>query len=79
MIQTSLSNLIIYNLCGLLGILGLVWIFRVIRQFLGEHRRHRHRVVCAICGHLFRNATKEQAFECPACHHMVERRQVLDL
>ena len=79
MIQTSLSNLIIYNLCGLLLLLSLLWIYRVVRTRYQEHRRNRHRVVCGICGHLFMNRTKEQAVECPACHRMVPRQELLNL
>ena len=79
MIQTSLTNLILYNLCGLLLVLGLLWIGRLAREALRAHRRRRHQVVCGICGHLFENATREQAVQCPACQRLVERQQVLEL
>jgi|GraSoiStandDraft_1057264.scaffolds.fasta_scaffold1441335_2 hypothetical protein len=79
MIQTSLTNLIVYNLSGLLLVLALLWIFRVVRTRIQEHRRNRHRVVCGICGHLFLNPSREQAVECPACHRMVPRQEVLNL
>ncbi|HWB01487.1 MAG TPA: hypothetical protein VG796_00595 [Verrucomicrobiales bacterium] len=79
MIQTSLTNLIVYNLCGLLLVLALLWIYRVVRARLHEHRRNRHRVVCGICGHLFLNQTREQAVQCPACHRMVPRQELLNL
>jgi len=79
MIQTSLTNLILYNLCGLLLLLGLLWISRAVRTRFQERRRWRHRVVCGICGHLFKNESREQAVECPACHRMVQRQKVLDL
>ncbi|HEX2749945.1 MAG TPA: hypothetical protein VHM91_18190 [Verrucomicrobiales bacterium] len=79
MIQTSLSNLIVYNLSGLLLLLGFLWIYRVVRARLHEHRRNRHRVVCGICGHLFLNRTREQAVECPSCHRLVPRQEVLNL
>jgi hypothetical protein len=79
MIQTSLTNLIVYYLSGLLIMLALLWIYRVLRSRIYEHRRNRHRVVCGICGHLFSNQTREQAVECPACHRMVPRQEVLNL
>jgi hypothetical protein len=79
MIQTSLTNLILYNLCGLLVLLGMLWVGRTVRTRLREYRRGRHRVVCGVCGHLFRNESREQAVECPACHRLVQRQKVLDV
>jgi DNA-directed RNA polymerase subunit RPC12/RpoP len=78
-IQTSLSNLILYNLCGLLLLLGLMWLCRQWRDAVRARRRRRHVVVCGICGHLFENTTLEQAVECPGCHRLVPRQQVLEL
>jgi DNA-directed RNA polymerase subunit RPC12/RpoP len=79
MIQTSLTNLILYNVCGLLALLALLWIGRVVRMSFREQRRRRHRVVCSICGRLFQNKTRDEAVECPACHRLVPRQKVLDL
>lgn len=79
MIPTSLTNLILYNLCGLLVLLGCLWIWRSVRRRWREHGRRRHSVVCIGCGRLFENATREQAVECPGCHKLVPRQEVLDL
>jgi hypothetical protein len=79
MIPTTLTNLILFNLCGLLAVLGLLWMWRIVRWRYREHRRRRHSVVCNICGHLFRDASREQAVECPACQHLVQRQEVLEL
>lgn len=79
MIQTSLTNFILYNLCGLLVILGLLWLYRVVRTRILEHRRRRHRVVCGLCGHVFEDKSPEPAVHCPACHRLVQRQQILDL
>lgn len=79
MIQTSLTNLILYNLCGLIVLLGMLWIWRTVRERIQEHRRRRHRVVCGTCGYIFTNESREQSVECPACHRLVQRQQVLDV
>ena len=79
MIQTSLTNLILYNLCGLLLLLGLMWICRILRERHREHRLRRHKVVCGLCGHLFSETSREQAVQCPACQKLVPRQEVLDL
>ncbi len=79
MIQTSLTDLIVYNLCGLLLLLGLLWVCRVARARIREYRRNRHRVVCGICGHLFLNRDREQAVKCPACERLVPRQELLNL
>jgi DNA-directed RNA polymerase subunit RPC12/RpoP len=79
MIQTSLTNLILYNVCGLLALLALLWIGRIVRTWFREQRRRRHRVVCGICGQLFQNDTRDEAVQCPTCHRLVPRQKVLDL
>ena len=79
MIQTSLTNLILYNLCGLLLVLGLLWMGRLAREARRAHRQRRHRVVCGICGHVFENDSREQAVQCPSCQRLVERQQVQEL
>ncbi len=79
MIQTSLTNLILFNLCGMLLLLGMLWAGRALRETLRERRRRRHKVVCGLCGHLFTNESKDLAVECPACEHMVPRQELLDL
>lgn len=79
MITTTLTNLILYNLCGLLLLLCVMWLWRSTRRRWREHRRRRHSVVCVVCGRLFENATREQAVECPGCHRLVPRQEVLDL
>jgi tellurite resistance protein TehA-like permease len=79
MIPTTLTNLILYNLCALLAVLGLLWIYRIVRWRWREHRRRRHSVVCSICGHRFKDASREQAVECPACRQLVQRQEVLEL
>ena len=79
MIQTSLSQLIVLNLCALLGVLTLVWAGRVAAERLAERRRRRHRVVCGVCGHVFRDASGAAVLDCPACGRRVERQEVLDL
>ena len=79
MIQTSLTNLILFNLCGLLLLIGMMWICRILRERYREHRLRRHRVVCGLCGHLFRETSREHAVQCPACEKLVPRQEVLDL
>lgn len=79
MIQTTLSNFILYNLCGLLLLLGLFWLFRVLRERVRDHRRRRHQVVCGICGHQFEDTTREHTLDCPACKRAIERQQILDV
>jgi DNA-directed RNA polymerase subunit RPC12/RpoP len=79
MIQTSLTNLILINLCGLLVLLALLWAGRAVRELLRERRRRRHKVVCNLCGHVFTNATREIAVQCPACEHLVPRQELLNL
>jgi rRNA maturation endonuclease Nob1 len=79
MIQTSLTNLILFNLCGLLVLLGLLWVSRALREGWRERRRRRHQVVCSLCGHVFTNATREIAVECPACGDLVPRQELLNL
>jgi len=79
MIQTTLSNLILYNLCGLLLLLGIMWVCRILRERHHEHRRRRHEVVCGLCGHLFRDTSRAETVECPACHNLVQRQELLNL
>ena len=80
MIRTSLSNLIVLNLAAVLGGLALVWAVRVWRERRRERARTRHQVVCAICGHVFEDAAREDTVvTCPACGRLVERQAVLDL
>jgi len=78
-LQTSLTNLIIFNLTALLAVLGLVWVGRVVVDRLSERRRNRHRVVCAVCGHVFRDPARTPVVSCPACSRRVERQEVLDI
>jgi DNA-directed RNA polymerase subunit RPC12/RpoP len=79
MIQTTLTNLILYNLCGLLTLVALLWFGRVARLWFREQRRRRHCVVCGICGRLFEDDTRDEAVECPGCRRLVPRQKVLDL
>ena len=79
MIPTTLTNLILFNLCGLLALLGLLWVSRIVRWRWREHRRRRHAVVCCVCGHRFQDSTRQQAVECPGCHRLVQRQEVLEL
>jgi hypothetical protein len=79
MIQTSLTNLILFNLCGLLLLLALLWAGRAVRESLRERRRCRHQVVCGLCGHVFKNDSREIAVECPACEHLVPRQELMNL
>ena len=79
MIPTTLTNLILFNLCGLLALLGLLWVSRIVRWRWREHRRRRHAVVCCICGNRFQDSTRQQAVECPGCHRLVQRQEVLEL
>ena len=79
MIQTSLTNLILFNLCGLLLVLAMLWAGRAVKESLRERRRRRHKVVCGLCGHLFTNESRELAVECPACQHLVPRQELLNL
>ena len=78
-IQTSLTNLIIYNLMALLGVLALLWVKQVVGQRLSERRRHRYRVVCSVCGQVFHDPAREMVVTCPACGRHVERQEVLDI
>ena len=79
MIQTSLTNLIIFNLCGLLVLLGLMWVWRMMRDRQRDYRRRRHQVVCGLCGHLFSDTSREMALRCPGCEKLVPRQEVLEL
>ena len=80
MIRTSLSNLIVLNLTAVLGGLALVWAVRVWRERRRERARTMHQVVCAVCGHVFEDAAREDTVvTCPACGRLVERQAVLDL
>ena len=78
-LQTSLTNLIIFNLTSLLAVLGLVWVGRVVLDRLSERRRNRHRVVCGVCGHVFLDPARTAVVSCPACSRRVERQEVLDI
>lgn len=78
-LETSLTNLIIFNLTSLLAVLGLMWVSRVAVDRLSERRRNRHRVVCAVCGHVFRDPARTPVVSCPACSRRVERQEVLDI
>lgn len=78
-IQTSLTNLIIYNLMALLGVLAVLWVKQVVGQRLSERRRHRYRVVCPVCGQVFHDPAREMVVTCPACGRHVERQEVLDI
>ena len=79
MIQTTLSNLILYNLCGLLLLLGIMWVCRIVRERHREHRRRRHEVICGLCGHLFTETSRAETVQCPACHNLVQRQKLLNL
>jgi rRNA maturation endonuclease Nob1 len=79
MIPTTLTNLILYNLCGLLLLLGLMWVWRSVSRRWREHRRRRYAVVCVGCGHVFDDQSRELAVHCPACTRLVPRQEVLDL
>lgn len=80
MIQTSLANLIIFNLTIVLGGLGLVWAYKVWSERRRERKRTRHQVVCAVCGQVFEDATRaDTVVTCPGCGRLVERQALLDL
>ena len=80
MIRTSLTNLIMLNLAGVLGGLALIWVVRVWKERRRERARTQHQVVCAVCGHVFEDpARADTVVTCPACGRLVERQAVLDL
>ena len=80
MIQTSLANLIVFNLAIVLGSLSIVWALKVTSERRRERRRTRHQVVCAVCGHVFEDATRaDTVVTCPGCGRLVERQALLDL
>lgn len=80
MIQTSLANLIVFNLAIVLGGLALVWMGKVCGERRRERKRTRHQVVCAVCGHVFEDAARaDTVVTCPGCGRLVERQALLDL
>ncbi|MES2705993.1 MAG: zinc ribbon domain-containing protein [Verrucomicrobiota bacterium] len=80
MIQTSLANLIIFNLAIVLGGLAIVWIGKVCAERRRERNRTRHQVVCAVCGHVFGDPMRaDTVVTCPRCGRLVERQALLDL
>jgi rRNA maturation endonuclease Nob1 len=79
MFQTSLPDLIFYNLCALLGILALIWIVQVWRQRRRERRALEFRIICSICGTTFDDFTREPLVKCPLCGRLNERERVQDL
>lgn len=80
MIQTSLANLIVFNLAIVLTGLALVWMTKAWSQRRRERRRTRHQVVCAVCGHVFEDAARaDTVVTCPSCGRLVERQPLLDL
>lgn len=80
MIQTSLANLIVFNLVIVLGALAVVWAGKVWAERRRERSRTRHQVVCAVCGHVFEDAARrDTVVTCPGCGRLVERQALMDL
>lgn len=79
MFKTTLPELIIYDLCILLGLLSMVWVVRVWQQRRRERRILKYRVSCDICGTVFDDFTQEPLVTCPTCGRLNERDRLLDV
>lgn len=79
MIETSLTELIVLILAGVLCGLGMVWAVTVSRERARERRRARRQVICPVCGHVFENTDRSPALPCPDCGRLIERQTLLDL
>ncbi|MBP7948577.1 MAG: hypothetical protein KA004_02900 [Verrucomicrobiales bacterium] len=79
MFQTTLPVLIIWNLCILLGFMGLIWTIKVWQQRRAERRALKYRICCVICGTGFDEFSSEPLVKCPQCGRLNERERVVDL
>ncbi len=79
MVKTTLSELITYDLCILLGLLGMIWIVRVWQQRRRERKALKYRVSCDICGTQFDDFTADPLVACPTCQRLNERDRLLDV
>lgn len=79
MFKTTLPQLIVYNLCTLLGLLGLIWVVQVWRLRRRERRALKFKISCVICGTVFDDLTEEPLVKCPTCGRLNERDRLPDL
>ena len=79
MFKTTLPELIIYNLCILLGLLGCIWVVQVWRLRRRERRALKFKISCDICGTLFDDFTQTPLVECPTCGRLNERERIMDV
>lgn len=80
MFQTTLPHLIIYNLCTLLGLLGMIWVVQVWRLRRRERKALKFRISCVICGTIFDNYEEEEPLvKCPTCGRLNERDRMMDV
>lgn len=78
MFQTTLPNLIVFNLCAMLGFLAIIWVVNVWRRRRRERHALEFRIVCVICGTAFDEFSKEPLVKCPQCGRLNERERVVD-
>ncbi len=79
MFKTTLPELIIYDLCILLGLLSMVWAVRVWQQRRRERKLMKFRVSCDVCGTVFDEFTNQPLVPCPTCGRLNERDRLLDV
>jgi hypothetical protein len=79
MFQTTLTHLIMWNLVALLGILALIWAWKVARREIKERRSLKARFACGVCGTPYYDSSPAQLVECPRCGRLNERGMVLEI
>ena len=79
MFKTTLPELIIYNLCILLGLLGCIWVIQILRLRIRERRALKYKISCDICGTQFDDFTQTPLVECPTCGRLNERERIMDV
>lgn len=79
MFKITLPELIIYNLCILLGLLGILWLVQVWRLRRRERRSMKYRISCVVCGTVFDDFSAEPLASCPTCGRLNERDRMLDV
>ncbi|MEZ5301593.1 MAG: hypothetical protein R3F11_13225 [Verrucomicrobiales bacterium] len=73
MFRTLLTELIVFYLLAVLGLLFAIWIAREWWRKRRTHAEQRHRYLCRVCGEIFENDGRSEIIHCPACDARNER------
>lgn len=67
MIELSMEDFILWMIGAPLVAIGLVSLLAGMRRRSRKRTLHKQIVRCRICGHMYKDQTRERIVECPEC------------